>query len=282
MIEVRNLSYRYEGRQGDALRGVDLTIPEGAYFIVVGPNGCGKTTLIRHLNGLLRPVQGEVLVDGMDTRDSDKAGMIRQRVGMVFGNPDDQIFGMTVEEDVAFGPGNLNLPPQEIRRRVDAALDAVGARAYAKAQPHLLSEGEKQLVAIAGVLAMDPKYVVLDEPTAYLDPASRQKVLEVMSSLHRRGITILHVTHHMEDLTRADRVVVMKAGTILADKIPSELLSMPDCLRDAGLGLPRVSELLWKLREYGLDVNPSTLDLEEACREIMASKSESRSRKIGI
>ncbi len=238
MIEVRNLSYRYDGQQRDALRGVDLTIQEGSYLVVVGPNGCGKTTLIRHLNGLLRPLRGEILVDGMDTRDSAKAGAIRQRVGMVFGNPDDQIFGMTVEEDVSFGPGNLNLPPQEIRSRVESALDAVGVRKQAKASPHLLSEGEKQLVAIAGVLAMDPKYIVLDEPTAYLDPSSRQKVLGVMSSLNQRGITILHVTHHMEDLVRADRVVVMKEGVIVADRPPSELLSRPQGLKDAGLTLP--------------------------------------------
>lgn len=270
MIQVKGLSYRYEEKSEDVIKSVDLSVEEGQYVAIVGPNGCGKTTLIRHLNGLLRPLRGEILVDGMDTRDSAKIGAIRQRVGMVFGNPDDQLLGMTVEEDVSFGPGNLNLAPQEIRRRVETSLEAVGVARHAKSEPHLLSEGEKQLVAIAGVLAMEPKYIALDEPTAYLDPASRQRVLEVMSMLNRRGITVLHVTHHMEDLARAGRVVVMKGGVIVADGIPSELLSDPDCLRGAGLALPKVSELLWRLREGGLDVNPSILDVEEACREILS------------
>lgn len=270
MIQVKGLSYRYEGKGEDVIRSVDLTVEEGQYVAILGPNGCGKTTLIRHLNGLLRPLRGEILIDGMDTRDSTKIGAIRQRVGMVFGNPDDQLLGMTVEEDVSFGPGNLNLAPQEIRRRVETSLEAVGVARHAKSEPHLLSEGEKQLVAIAGVLAMEPKYIALDEPTAYLDPASRQRVLEVMSMLNRRGITVLHVTHHMEDLARAGRVVVMKGGAIVADGIPSELLSDPDSLKGAGLALPKVSELLWKLREGGLDVNPSILDVEEACREILS------------
>lgn len=268
MIEVVNLSYGYD-RDRRVLRQVGLSIKEGEYVVIVGPNGCGKTTLLRHLNGLLLPLEGEILVDGMNTKDPAALGPIRERVGMVFGNPDDQLFGMTVEEDVSFGPGNLNLPPDEIRKRVESAMDAVGVSGYSKSAPHLLSDGEKQLVAVAGVLAMHPKYIAFDEPTAYLDPSSRQRVLEVMLRLNRQGITILHVTHQMDDLSQADRAVVMEGGRILFDEPPASLLSRPDTLKSVGLSLPVLSELMWRLREKGLDVSPSVLTVDAACREIM-------------
>lgn len=269
MIEVRGLEHRYGRAQEPVLRGMDLTVLEGEYVAVVGPNGCGKTTLVRHLNGILLPAKGDVLIDGMNTKDRAAAGRIRQCVGMVFGSPDDQLIGMTVEEDVSFGPGNLALPPQEIRRRVRTSLESVRMSRYAESPPHLLSEGEKQLVAIAGILAMEPKYIVLDEPTAYLDPASRKRVLGMIQGLHRKGMTIIHVTHHPEDLLHAGRVVILHGGRIVGDEPPARLFRNPGMLTEIGLGLPGITELLWRLKERGLPVDPAVCSVEDACTEIL-------------
>ncbi|MBN2126752.1 MAG: energy-coupling factor transporter ATPase [Deltaproteobacteria bacterium] len=268
MIEAEHLTYAYEERRDPVLRDLSLHIQGGEYVALIGPNGCGKTTLLRHLNGLLTPSGGEVRVDGLSTRDSHALTEIRQRVGMIFQNPDNQIVGMTVEEDVSFGPGNLALPPGEIQRRVDRALETVGLRGYRKRTPHSLSGGEKQLVAIAGVLAMEPAYIAFDEPTVHLDPLARKRIHEVIGALHRGGVAVIHVTHNMDEVVGADRVLLMNDGEILLEDTPARVFAERERLRRLGLDIPLVSELMWRLRQMGADVRPDLLNLEEACREI--------------
>jgi biotin transport system ATP-binding protein len=235
MIRVEDLVYRYDREAPEILRGIRLTIEEGTHTALIGPNGCGKTTLIKHLNALLFPTAGSVHVDGMITTDTAAVREIRRRVGMVFQNPDSQIVGMTVEEDVAFGPGNLALPAAEIRRRVDDCLAMVGLSGVERRPPHTLSGGEKRLLSIAGVLAMAPRYIAFDEPTAYLDPAGRRRVLEIIRRLHREGMAIIHIAHDMRDVAGAERVVVMDRGGILTEGTPGEVFSDSDCLRAIGL-----------------------------------------------
>ena len=270
MITAQHLVYRYNPKDTPVLDRVCLEIPEGQYVAVIGPNGCGKTTLVKHFNALLVPQEGEVLVDGLSTKDPKTHREIRRRVGMVFQNPDNQIVGMSVEEDVAFGPGNLGLAPAEIRGRVGVALETVGMLRLARRAPHSLSGGEKRLVAIAGVLAMRPAYVVLDEPTSYLDPAGRERVLNVLWDLRQEGISVIHVTHSMEEIVDADRVVVMSEGKILRDGAPREVFREADALRAVGLSTPQVTELMGRLRAQGCEVRPDVLSVEEAFREISA------------
>ena len=270
MITAQHLVYRYDPKDTPVLDRVSLEIPEGQYVAVIGPNGCGKTTLVKHFNALLVPQEGEVLVDGLSTRDAKAHREIRRRVGMVFQNPDNQIVGMSVEEDVAFGPGNLGLAPAEIRGRVGVALETVGMLRLAKRAPHSLSGGEKRLVAIAGVLAMRPAYVVLDEPTSGLDPAGRARVLNVLWDLRQEGISVIHVTHSMEEIVDADRVVVMSEGKILRDGAPRDVFREADALRAVGLSTPQVTELMGRLRALGCEVRPDVLSVEEAFREISA------------
>ena len=270
MITAQHLVYRYEPKDAPVLDRVSLEIPEGQYVAVIGPNGCGKTTLVKHFNALLVPQEGEVLVDGLSTKDPKTHREIRRRVGMVFQNPDNQIVGMSVEEDVAFGPGNLGLAPAEIRGRVGVALETVGCLRLARRAPHSLSGGEKRLVAIAGVLAMRPAYVVLDEPTSYLDPAGRERVLNVLWDLRQEGISVIHVTHSMEEIVDADRVVVMSEGKILRDGAPRDVFREADALRAVGLSTPQVTELMVRLRAQGCEVRPDVLSVEEAFREISA------------
>ena len=270
MITAQHLVYRYDPKDTTVLDRVSLEIPEGQYVAVIGPNGCGKTTLVKHFNALLVPQEGEVLVDGVSTKDPKTHREIRRRVGMVFQNPDNQIVGMSVEEDVAFGPGNLGLAPAEIRGRVGVALETVGCLRLARRAPHSLSGGEKRLVAIAGVLAMRPAYVVLDEPTSYLDPAGRERVLNVLWDLRQEGISVIHVTHSMEEIVDADRVVVMSEGKILRDGAPRDVFREADALRAVGLSTPQVTELMVRLRAQGCEVRPDVLSVEEAFREISA------------
>jgi len=268
MIRLENVSYQYDGLEKAALDNISLDIHEGEYVALIGPNGCGKTTLIRQLNALLLPGQGAVSVDGMDTRDPEKRKEIRRRVGMIFQNPDSQIVGMTVEEDVAFGPGNLGLPPSEIRRRVDAVLENLGLQSLAGRAPHTLSGGEKRLVSLAGVLIMNPRYIAFDEPTAYLDPAGRQRVLDMMGQLHSQGIGIIHITHDIHDMTHADRLVVMDQGRVTLDGPPREIFSRITEDGNFGLPLPPIMELTHRLRQQGWHLPAGIFSVHEASREI--------------
>ena len=240
MIRIENLYFRYDAGEPDCLQAVNLDIEERLYTALIGPNGCGKTTLIKHLNALLFPSAGSVCVDGMMTTDTASVREIRRRVGMVFQNPDSQIIGMTVEEDVAFGPGNLALPSAEIGRRVAECLSMVGMAGFEKRAPHTLSGGEKRLLSIAGVLAMNPRYIAFDEPTAYLDPVGKQRVLEIIRRLNREGMAIIHIAHDRRDIAEADRVVVMDRGRIVLTGKPEEVFVKTNRLQAAGYkGFPQ-------------------------------------------
>lgn len=278
MIEVNHLAFQYDESPEPILMGINLEVREGSYVAVIGPNGCGKTSLLRHLNGLLIPNEGEVVVDGLRTGDSRSLREIRRLVGMVFQNPDSQIVGTTVEEDVSFGPSNLGLPTPEIRKRVKLALGHVGMEEYARRPPHTLSSGQKQLVAIAGVLAMEPKYIALDEPTAYLDPAARRNVFRVLRRLHQEGMAIIHVTHHMEEIVRADEILVMNGGRIASRGKPAEILTKIAWLKELGLDAPRVTELMWRLKEMGLNIMDESLNMDDACAQLFSLITRKASR----
>ena len=279
MIHAQALTYRYSAQDPPALQDIDLEIPKGQYVALIGPNGCGKTTLIKHFNALLQPSEGIVCVDGLDTADPKSPPIIRQRVGMIFQNPDHQIVGSTVEEDIAFGPGNLELPSSEIRERVSEALHGVGMTHFAERPPQSLSGGEKQLLAIAGVLAMKPTYIAFDEPTSYLDPSARRRVLKVLKQLHKQGMTIIHIAHDMDEIVEADRILVMKEGRIILDDSPSAVFSNRDWLNSNGLAVPQIVELTFRLRQAGASLRPGILHLEDACTEIAALMKAEQARK---
>ena len=272
ILETKDLHFRYDEEEGPSpvvLDGVDLQIQAGTFVAVLGHNGSGKSTLAKHMNAILLPTGGKVYVDGMDTADEEKLMDIRRTVGMVFQNPDNQIVANVVEEDVAFAPENLGVPPEEIRRRVDDALKAVGMYEYREHAPHLLSGGQKQRVAIAGVIAMQPRCIVLDEPTAMLDPIGRSEVLKTIKQLNRTsGVTVVLITHHMDEAAQADRLVVMSKGKVIADGAPREVFKQVEALKEVGLTVPETTELLWELRKAGVDVSLDALSDEECAQEL--------------
>ena len=272
-IVVDQLTYDYPGTEETSpvqvFEGLDLTIKAGSFVAVLGHNGCGKSTLAKHFNAILLPTGGSVHVYGMDTRDEALLLKIRQQVGMVFQNPDNQIVSNVVEEDVAFAPENLGVPPEEIRTRVDEALKLVGMFQYREHAPHMLSGGQKQRIAIAGVIAMRPKCIVLDEPTAMLDPQGRREVLATIRRLNRENhITAVLITHHMPEAVLADRVVVMTDGGILTDGTPKEVFTQVELLRAAGLTVPETTMLLYELRQAGFDLPLDALSVEECAQTL--------------
>lgn len=268
MIILDNVHYQYEPEGIKALNGISLEICDGEHLAVIGPNGCGKTTLIQQLNALLLPWQGTVNVDGMYTSDSAKHVEIRSLVGMVFQNPESQIVGMTVEEDVAFGPENLRLPPREIRERVTEALNKVGITGLAQRNIEHLSGGEKRLVAIAGVLAMRPCYIALDEPTAFLDPAAAERILKIIDKLYGENIGIIHITHNMNEAALASRIIVLHEGRISLDGTPQEVFSRVDLLCEIGMQLPQVTEMMIRLKKMGFPVRTEIVRMEDAVEQI--------------
>ena len=272
IINAEDVRFSYVTAEGVApivLDGVSLSIEEGSFVAVLGHNGSGKSTLAKHFNSILLPTGGRVYVDGMDTADEELLLAIRRTVGMVFQNPDNQIVANVVEEDVAFAPENLGVPPEEIRRRVDDALKAVGMYEFREHAPHLLSGGQKQRIAIAGVIAMQPRCIVLDEPTAMLDPIGRADVLRTIKALNRqRGVTVVLITHHMDEAAQADRLVVMAKGRVVADGTPRKVFQRVEELKAVGLTVPETTELLWQLRQAGVDVPLDALSDEECAQAL--------------
>lgn len=266
-IELQHLSHVYQAGQEQAhaaLQDVSLSIEKGEFVAVLGTNGSGKSTLAKHLNALLLPTSGHCIVAGMDTLDEQELWRIRQQVGMVFQNPDNQIIAAIVEDDVAFGPENLGVPSKEIAARVTAALTAVGMHHYRSCAPHLLSGGQKQRVAIAGALAMQTQCLVLDEPTAMLDPQGRADILACVQKLHReRGITIVYITHFMAEAAAADRIIVMEQGQVVADDTPQAIFAQTDKMQKLGLDVPVATALAAKLRQAGVALPPAVLTAEE-------------------
>ena len=270
IIQVENITFTYPEEERPALRGVSLSIEPGTFTAVLGHNGSGKSTLAKHFNAIYTPTTGRVLVDGMDTADDENLLAVRGTVGMVFQNPDNQIVANVVEDDVAFAPENLGVEPKEIRRRVDDALRQVGMYEFREHAPHLLSGGQKQRVAIAGVIAMQPKCIVLDEPTAMLDPSGRREVVSTALRLCReQGITVVLITHHMDECIEADRLVVMSDGRIIADGAPKDVFAQRALLESEGLAVPVTTALLQDLEAAGIDVRTDALSVE-GCADAIA------------
>lgn len=275
ILTAENISFAYSTEEGEpaapVLEGLCVTINAGEFVAVLGHNGSGKSTLAKHFNAILLPSVGRVIVDGIDTADEDRLLDIRQRVGMVFQNPDNQIVATIVEEDVAFALENIGIPPAEIRQRVDSALKTVNMYEYREHAPHQLSGGQKQRVAIAGVIAMRPKCIVLDEPTAMLDPAGRREVIKTVRALNRDyGITVVHITHYMDEAAKADRVIVIDGGKILLDGAPREVFSHVDVLKSVGLDVPQATLLAHRLRSSGINLPEDILDDREFVDAVVA------------
>ena len=270
MIKIDHVTYRYD-EEHTALKDISLEINKGEMLAIVGHNGSGKSTLAKHLNALLLPTEGRVEVDGMDTAVEANTLNIRKKVGMVFQNPDNQIIGNIVEEDVGFGPENIGVETKEIWKRVDESLKAVGMTAYRKQSPNKLSGGQKQRVAIAGVMAMRPQCIILDEPTAMLDPTGRKDVIRTVHELNKKeGITVLLITHYMEEAIDADRVIVMDDGKVIMDGVPKEIFSRVKELKEHGLDVPQATELAYELKEAGMPLTDGILSREELAGQLMA------------
>ena len=269
VIKIENLHYTYPGDDDESLKGVSLEIERGSFVAVLGHNGSGKSTLAKHLNAILLPTEGKVLIDGIDTADENNLLKIRSTVGMVFQNPDNQIVANVVEDDVAFAPENLGVEPAEIRERVDNALKAVDMYEFRLHAPHLLSGGQKQRVAIAGVIAMQPEVIVLDEPTAMLDPKGRREVIDTVTKLCReKGITIVLITHHMSECIDADRLIVMSNGDVVADGTPKEVFSQVELMHSEGLAVPATTELMWQLNNKGFNLPLTALGIADCAEQI--------------
>ncbi|WP_314923199.1 energy-coupling factor transporter ATPase [Mogibacterium diversum] len=267
-IEVKDVVYRYSKEQGDdnlcpAIDHVSIEIKRGEYISIAGSNGSGKSTLARCLNGLLLPTEGEILVDGMDTNDDDLIWDIRKKIGMVFQNPDNQIVSSMVEDEVAFGPENIGIENPELRKRVDNALKSVGMYEYRNREAHKLSGGQKQRIAIAGAVAMRPDCIVFDEPTAMLDPKGRSQVMKVIRELNDQGITIILITHFMEEVAEADRVLVMKSGKLLADSVPEDVFADTNLIESAGLEIPAAVLLRNELIENGINLSHEVINKDD-------------------
>ena len=269
VIRMENVTFRYPDAERDALKNIDLTFEAGTFTAVLGHNGSGKSTLAKLCNAILIPSEGRVLVKGMDTSQEENLLNVRRTVGMVFQNPDNQIVASVVEDDVAFAPENLGIESKEIRRRVDDALRRVGMYEFRLHAPHLLSGGQKQRIAIAGVLAMQPEILVMDEPTAMLDPVGRREVLSTIEALRREtGVTVLLITHHMDECVGADRVLVMSGGALVMDDTPERVFSQVETMRSLGLDVPATTETLWELRRGGEDLPLTPLTTEDTADAI--------------
>lgn len=275
IIEIRDLRFAYASEDentepAEVLKGISLDIEAGEFVAVLGHNGSGKSTLAKHLNGILVPTSGKVYVDGIDTADDERLFELRQRAGMVFQNPDNQIVSSIVEEDVAFALENLGVPYEEMRERVDDALKAVNMYDYRMHSPSQLSGGQKQRVAIAGIIAMRPKVIILDEPTAMLDPKGRKEVMATIKRMNREhGITIVLITHYMDEAAKCGRVIVMDKGEAVLDDIPQRVFSHVDRLKEIGLDVPQVTELVWELRREGYDISPEIITEEDCEKAIL-------------
>ena len=275
LIRLEDLSYTYHAGQENerpVLKHVDLSIRRGEFLAILGANGSGKSTLAKHLNAILIPTGGRCIVHGIDTRETEELWRIRQQVGMVFQNPDNQMVAAVVEDDVAFGPENLGIPPDEIRRRVDAALRAVGMEDYRDFAPHRLSGGQKQRVAIAGALAMETDCIVFDEPTAMLDPRGHEEVMATVKQLHReRGITVIYITHFMEEAAEAERVIVLEKGSIALQGTPREVFTQVEQLKRMKLDVPMAAEMAYRLRQKGVKLPKDVLTEEELAEALCQS-----------
>ncbi|MFR9275594.1 energy-coupling factor transporter ATPase [Finegoldia magna] len=263
IIEIKNLSFQYEGSSKKVLKNLNIDIKEGEFICVLGHNGSGKSTLAKLINAQFIPTEGDILVGNMNTKDDDSLWNIREMCGMVFQNPDNQLVATIVEEDVAFGPENLGVPREELRKRVDDCLELVGMTEYKRHSPALLSGGQKQRIAIAGILAMNPKCLLMDEPTAMLDPQGRKDILDTVLKLREMGKTIIHITHYMEECVNADRIIVINEGNVVLEGTPREVFSNVEQMKEIGLDVPEPTEISYLLNKSNINVRRDVLTVDE-------------------